>query len=157
MEVKKTLGHHQNGPINWFLMSEIKWNRKNKTLAINQCVYIVSLMEKFRLTNAKPVNTPMEPNVAYSNQQLLLTSNQVARMQGVPYSKGIGSILWPGVVLRPDITYTVRILSQFIKNPGQSHWEALKQVIMYLNTTKNLWLTFGGGSKLLVEGFLDAD
>ena len=57
----------------------------------------------------------------------------------------------------PDIAYTVGILSQFIKNPGQSHWEALKRVIMYLNTTKNLWLTFGGGSKSLVEGFSDAD
>ena len=83
MEVKKHWDITDNGPINWFLGFKIKWNRKNKTLAINQCVYIVSLTEKFRLTDAKPINTPMEPNVAYSNQQLLSTSNQVARMQGV--------------------------------------------------------------------------
>ena len=94
MEVKKHWDITDNGPINRFLGLKIKWNRKNKTLAINQCVYIISLMEKFRLTNAKPINTPMEPNVAYSNQQLPSTSNQVARMQGVPYSKGIGSVLW---------------------------------------------------------------
>ena len=156
-EVKKHWDITNNGPINWFLGFEIKWNRKNKTLVTNQCMYIISLTEKFRITNAKPVNTPMEPNVAYSNQQSPLTSNQVARMQGVPYSEGIGSILWPAVVSRLDIAYAVGILSQFIKNPGQSHWEALKRVITYLNTTKNLWLTFGGGSKLLVEGFSDAD
>ena len=56
-----------------------------------------------------------------------------------------------------DITYTVGILSQFVQNPGQVHWEALKRVISYLNTTKELWLTFGGGSKDLTEGFSDAD
>ena len=78
----------------------------------------------------------MEPNVAYSNQQSLSTSNQVARMQGVPYSKGIGSVLWPAVVSRPDIAYTVGILLQFIKTLGQSHWEALKRVIMYLRTER---------------------
>ena len=95
-------------------------------------------MEKFRLTNAKPVNTPMEPNVTYSNQQLPSTLNQVARMQGVPYSEGIGSVLWPAVVSRPDIAYAVGILSQFIKTPGQSHWEALKCVITYLKKTSGL-------------------
>ena len=99
------------------------------------------MAEKFRLTNAKPVHTPMEPNVAFSNQQSPGTPNQVAKMRGVPYSEAIGSVLWPTVVSRPDITFTVGILSQFIQNPGQAHWEALKWVITYLNTTKELWLT----------------
>ena len=107
-EVKKHWDITDNGPINWFLGFEIKWNRKNKTLAINQHAYIVSLTEKFRLMNAKPVNTPMEPNVAYSNQQSPSTSNQVARMQGVPYSEGIGSILWPAIVSRPVMNIQTR-------------------------------------------------
>ena len=37
----------------------------------------------------------------------------------------------------------VSLLSQFIQNPGLAHWEALKQVIVYLGSTKDLWLTFG--------------
>ena len=41
--------------------------------------------------------------------------------------------------------------------PRQAHWEALKQVITYLNTTKDLWLTFGGKSEVLTEGFSNAD
>ena len=158
---KKKIRKHweitDNGPINWFLGFEIKQNRKNKTLAINQWAYIVNLTEKFRLTNAKPIHVPMDPNVTYSNQQSPTTPNQVACMRGVPYNEAIGGVLWPVVVLRPDIGYTVGILSQFIQNPGQTHWEALKWVISYLNTTKDLWLTFGGGSKLLIEGFCNVD
>ena len=75
----------------------------------------------------------------------------------MPYNEAIGSVLWPAVVSWPDIAYAIGVLSQFIQNPGQSHWEALKRVISYLNMTKDLWLTFGGGSKDLTEGFSDAD
>ena len=101
------------------------------------------MTEKFQLTNVKLVHTPMEPNVAFLSQQSPATPNQLARMKGVPYSEAIGRVLWPAVVSRPDITFTVGILSQFIQNPGQAHWEALERVISYLHTMKDLWLTFG--------------
>ena len=115
------------------------------------------MVNKFRLTNAKPVFTPTNPNCYFSVDQCPFTHNQTAWMQGVPYSKAIGSVLWPAVVLRPDVAYAVGILSQFIQNPGPVHWEAVKQVTIYLGTTKNMWLTFRGKSKTLIEGFYGAD
>ena len=39
----------------------------------------------------------------------------------------------------------------------RSHWEALKQVISYLGSLKDLWLTFGGRSEAMVEGYCNAD
>ena len=99
----------------------------------------------------------MEPNTHFLTEQSPATHNQVSRMQGVPYREAIGCILWPAVVSRPDIAFAVGILSQFIQNPGPVHWEAVKRVIVYLGTTKNLWLTFGGKSENLVEGYCDAD
>ena len=99
----------------------------------------------------------LEPNAQFSTQQSPSTANQSARMHGVPYREAIGSILWPVVVSQPDAAYAVGILSQFIQNLGQAHWEALKWVISYLGMTKNCWLTFGGKTQTLVEGFCDAD
>ena len=78
-------------------------------------------------------------------------------MKGIPYAEAIGSILWPAVISRPDIAYSIGILAQFIQNPRIVHWEGVKRVIVYLNMTKHYWLTFGGKSKKLVEGFCDAD
>jgi hypothetical protein len=78
-------------------------------------------------------------------------------MRGVPYAEAIGSVLWPVVVSRPDTAYAIGVLSQFIQNPAQAHWEALKHVIVYLRCTKDLWLTFGGRTTTLVEGYCDAD
>lgn len=115
------------------------------------------MVEKFRLTNAKPVSTPMDPNARYSTGQCPSTPNQVSWMKGIPYSEAVGSVLWPVVVSRPDAEFTIGILSQFVQNPGPVHWEALKRVIVYPGTTRNYWLTFGGKSTTLVEGFSNAD
>ena len=65
-------------------------------------------------------------------------------MRGVPYVEAIGSVLWPGIISRPDVAYVVGVLAQFIQNPGNVHWEALKHVIVYLESMKDVWLTFGG-------------
>jgi hypothetical protein len=61
------------------------------------------------------------------------------------------------MITHPDCAFAVGILSQFIQNPGNTHWEALKRVMVYLGVTKDLWLTFGGQSQKLVEGFCDSD
>ena len=53
--------------------------------------------------------------------------------------------------------FAVGILSQFIQNPGNTHWEALKWAMVYLGATTDLWLTFGRWSQKLVEGFCDSD
>ena len=37
-----------------------------------------------------------------------------------------GAYYGPVVVSRPDAAYAVGVLSQFIQNPGQAHWDALK-------------------------------
>jgi hypothetical protein len=145
-----------HGPIQWFLGFRIKRDREARTISINQQAYIESMVEKFRLTNAKPVSTPMEPGAQFSMDQCPSTLNQTSKMQGVLYSEAIGSVLWPVVVSRPDAAFAVGVLSQFIQNPGPAHWEGVKRIINYLGSTTDMWLTFGG-EKGTVEGFCDAD
>jgi hypothetical protein len=57
---------------------------------------------------------------------------------------------------RPDIVFPVAILSQFMCNPGHTHWEAVKDVIHYLKGTAELKLMLGGTSTGL-EAYVDAD
>ena len=161
MKFKSNVKQHweitDHGPIQWFLGFEIKRNRESRTISINQRAYIESMVEKFRLTSAKPVLTPMELNAQFTTQQSPSTPNQTTRMQGVPYSEAIGSILWLAVISHPDVAYVVGILSQFIQNPRTVHWEGVKRVINYLGMTRELWLTFGENKKNLLEGYCDAD
>ena len=125
-ELKRYWNITNNGPIRWFLGSQIICNRAARTISINQHAYIQAVVDKFKLTNAKHVTTPMESGAQFSKEQGPSTPTQAMRMRGIPYAEAIGSILWPVVVSRPDAAYAVGVLSQFIQNPGQAHWEALK-------------------------------
>jgi hypothetical protein len=145
------------GEMHWYLGFEIKRDRAARTVSINQRAYIEALLKKFRLTNARAVSTPMEPGARFTKDQAPSTPTQAMRMRGVPYAEAIGCVLWPVMITRPDCAFATGILSQFIQNPGNTHWEALKRVIVYLGSTKDLWLTFGGKRKTLLEGFCDAD
>jgi len=156
-EIRKHWEITDHGPISWFLGFEIKRDRKARTISINQSAYIQRVLEKFNLTNAKPVSTPMEPAAQFSVEQCPSSMNQLSRMKGIPYSEAIGSILWAAVVSRPDIAFAVGTLSQFIQNPGHVHWEGVKRVIIYLGNTKDKWLTFGGKTETGIQGYCDAD
>jgi hypothetical protein len=114
-----------HGPIKWFLGFEIRRDRKAKMVSINQWAYIESTVEKFRLTNAKNILTPMDLNTYFSVQQCPSTINQMARIKGVLYSKVLGLVLWPTVVSCPDTAYAVGILSQFMQNTGPAHWDGI--------------------------------
>jgi hypothetical protein len=44
---------------------------------------------------------------------------------------------------RPALVMMADRLSKFLENPGQAHWEAVRNVLRYLNGTQDFWLTFG--------------
>ena len=103
----KVLGYYWpwgNRMVPW-ISDKKKRDQKNKTQLINQHVYIKTLVEKFQLTNAKPVRTPIEPSTQYSVEQCPTTPNQVAKMKDIHYSKAIGSILWQVGMLQCTIWY----------------------------------------------------
>ena len=99
----------------------------------------------------------MESGALFTKDQGPLMPTQAMQMRGVPYAEAIGCVLWPVMITWLDCVFAIGILSQFIQNPSNAHWEALKRVMVYLGATRDLWLTFGGRGKTLLEGFCDAD
>jgi len=47
-------------------------------------------------------------------------------MHGVPYVEAIGCVLWLVMIMWLDCAFVIGILFQFIPNPRNIHWEALK-------------------------------
>jgi hypothetical protein len=98
----------------------------------------------------------MTAGAILSTDQSPSTHAEAQEMEEVPYQRGIGSLMYAATSTRPDIAFPVAILSQFMRNPGRTHWEAVKDVIRYLKGTADLKLTLGGTSAGL-EAFVDAD
>jgi hypothetical protein len=143
-EIKEYYDITDLGEIRWFLGFEIKRDQAARTISINQKAYIQSMAAKFSVDNGKNINLPMLPGEILTCDQSPFTPAQYSEMKNVPYAEAIGHVLWPVMISRPDALCAVGILAQFVQNPGLAHWKALKRVIGYLYTTRDLWLTFGG-------------
>ena len=63
-------------------------------------------------------------------------------MKAYPYCELIGKLLYLAIATHPDIAYTIRVLCQFIENPGMEHWHATKCILQYLRGTINIKLVY---------------
>ena len=135
------------GPIHWLLGIKITRDRGLRTLALSQESFIDTIIRRFNLENAKAIPFPITPNVMYSTKDAPTDQTEAARMAKTPYRRAIGSLMYAAVATRPDISYAVSTLSQFLENPGETHWEAVKRVFRYLAGTRGHALTYGERSK----------
>jgi hypothetical protein len=165
-EVKKKLRTELEvmdlGEIHWLLGIEIRRDRENRSIMLSQKSYIDSIIKCFGLEDAKPLASPMEPSAHLTNTQCPATSREIGDMRDVPYREAVGSLMYAAIATRPNIAFTIGILSHFSTNPGCAHWEAVKRVFRYLKGTRELWLTFGNNTHDASHshdfiGYADAD
>ncbi|XP_052210381.1 secreted RxLR effector protein 161-like [Diospyros lotus] len=78
-------------------------------------------------------------------------------MQKIPYASAVGSLMYAQVCTRPDIAFIVGMLGRYLNNPGMDHWKAAKQVMRYLQRTKDYMLTYRRSDQLEIIGYSDSD
>jgi hypothetical protein len=107
------------------------------SISISQKVYIDSILRKYKMENANPVSTPLDPNTK-------LTPNEDGREpnRSNEYASLIGSLQYLTVATRPDIAYAVNRLAAYTANPSFDHYSAAKRVLRYLKGTRNLGITY---------------
>jgi hypothetical protein len=71
------------------------------------------------------------------------------------YHHIVGSLVYLGVT-RPDISYSVHILSQFVSAPSQIHYSHLLRVLHYRRGTISRRLFFSRSSSLQLQAYCDA-
>jgi hypothetical protein len=58
---------------------------------------------------------------------------------------------------RPDISYYVSVLSQFMEKPHEIHWNAAKVVLRYLKGTLDYGIKYTDASDVELTGYSDSD
>jgi hypothetical protein len=77
-------------------------------------------------------------------------------MRRVLYREAIGSLMYTSMATRPNITFAMLTLSQFLDNLGDAHWEAIKCIFWYLLGMRHFVLTYSSNHHDLV-GYMNAD
>ncbi|UYV60463.1 hypothetical protein LAZ67_1001224, partial [Cordylochernes scorpioides] len=103
-------------------------------------------------------SVPSDPYSKLTKEMCPKDNQEIEEMNKIPYRQTIGSLMYLMTGTRPDIAYAVSRVSQFMNNPGPSHWTAVKKIFGYLKATKNIGICFGGSScTSTLIGFSDAD
>ncbi|XP_019258737.1 PREDICTED: uncharacterized protein LOC109236954 [Nicotiana attenuata] len=108
--------------------------RSQKGMLLNQRKYTPELISDVGLSGAKPVNTHLEVNAKFT------TVHYDAHVGGITdpiltnttsYQKLIGRLIYL-TITRPDISFDVQVLIQFMQQPKVSHWKATLRLVRYL-------------------------
>jgi len=124
-------------------------------MRLSQEAHIAKVLQTFGMADCRPVSTPMEPGLDLKRETIATALPEL--MQA--YQSGTGSIMYIMLCTRPDLAYTVSTLSQYLANPNEGHWKALKRCFQYLNATRDLGLVYGpfGEKPIYFIGYTDSD
>ncbi|KAF0718004.1 hypothetical protein AaE_010737 [Aphanomyces astaci] len=114
---------------------------------------------RFSMENSKPSPTPMEVNLKLSESMCPQDETELTYMVDKPYRFVVASITYLMISTRPDLAYTQQ-LSQFLTNPGPTHWEAAKRALRYIGGTIDYGLVLGGEHNVFttpLHAFADSD
>ena len=131
------------GPCTWLLGIKITRDLIRQTIMLSQHAYINAILTRFNFDDLKPSAVPMDHNQPLGRSQCPSTLADIAQMKNVPYREAVGSLMYAAMGTRPDITFGVTTVAQFMDNPGWVHWEAVKRIFRYLKGTKDYELVYG--------------
>ncbi|XP_020972557.1 uncharacterized protein LOC110269212 [Arachis ipaensis] len=119
-------------------------------LHISQSKYILDLLRRAGLSSSKPILIPMLSSLK------LISDGSESYENPTLYRSLVGGLQY-ATLTHPEISFSVNHVSQFMKNPKQHHWSALKRIIRYLSGTYHHGLCFQKSTDLRVLVFADAD
>lgn len=136
------------GLLKYFLGMEIA--RSKAGIAVTQRKYIIDLLKEVGMLGCKPSEVPVEPNFK------LKTTGSGERVDKERYQRLVGKLIYLSHT-RPDIAFSVSMVSQHMHSPTEEHLEAVFKILRYLKRTSGRGLLFKGSNTIKIEAYTDAD
>ncbi|KAK1430741.1 hypothetical protein QVD17_13699 [Tagetes erecta] len=141
------------GELKYFLGIEVIRNEEG--IILSQRKYCLDLLQEFGLLGAKPVSNPIEQNIIITDK--LNSGKDDAELDNITeYQKLIGKLIYL-TLTRPDISYTVSCLSQFMHKPLNSHLKVALRLLRYLKSSPGKGNLFSKSMDFRLKGFSDSD
>ena len=138
------------GLLSYYLGIEVKQGDDGITLS--QSAYAVKILENAGMLNCNPTATPMEARLKLSKRM----EDEVVRPTA--YRSIIGSLRYI-VNTRPDLAYSVGVVSRYMEALGREHWVVVKHIPRYLKGTIGYGCKYEKGTELkpILLGYSDSD
>ena len=111
---------------------------------------MLNILSEVGLLGCRAVNTPMNTNVK-------LLSDHGENLDNLGRYRRLVRKLNYLMVTRPDIAFSVSVISQFLSAPKISHWNAALQILRYLKKALGKGLLYSDCGHTRVADFSDTD
>jgi len=136
------------GELNYFLGLQIKQLKDG--IFLNQANYCKDLLRKFGMDKCKSISTPFSTSCHLDHD---IARNPI---DDTKYKGLIGSLLYL-TASRPNIMFAVCMCARFQSTPKESHFNAAKRILKYLQGTKEVGLWYPSNISLNLTGYSDSD
>jgi hypothetical protein len=136
------------GSLTYFLGLEV--HSSSSGVFVHQHKYAQDLIALGGLQDSSPVDSPLKLNVKFRRDDGDLLPNPTLYRQLV----GILNYL---TITRPDISFAVQQVSQFMQSPRHLHLVVVRRIIRYLLGSSSRGLFYPAGSSIRLVAFSDVD
>jgi len=136
------------GQLSYFLGLEVLHIAEGIFLC--QRKYVKDLLKETKIDNSKPFKVPLMPNLKlYAHLgQPLEDPNRFRRL--------VGKLIYLSIT-RPDISFAVQFLTQFMSSPIDAHMKEAYHFLRYLKATSEHRVLFAKDSNFQLRAFCDLD
>ena len=138
------------GDLHYFLGIEVQ--KIDNGIVLNQAKYAKDIIARVGMNNCKGVPTPLSS----SEKITAIGGELLGPDDSTKYRSMVGALQYL-TLTRPDISYAVNKVCQYLHAPTTVHWTAAKRILRYVKHTVGIGLTFMRSSSTLVSAFSDAD
>ncbi|WZZ19965.1 hypothetical protein YC2023_121352 [Brassica napus] len=136
------------GQLSYFLGIEAHYSSQG--LLLTQHRYIADLLHRNKMEDCNTVPTPMCP------YKPLTLSSGTPLKDPTQYRATVGSLQYLSLT-RPDISFAVNKMSQFMHKPSDEHWNGVKRILRYLAGTMTTGIFLHKHNTPSLHAYTDAD
>ena len=140
------------GELKWYRGCAVERDWQQGSVAIKQPAMIDTLTKRFHVTvqSDTPASTVADLGPTTADDMMV----------DCPFREVAGGVMWLAGMTRPDIANAARAVPRHSHNPWERHWKAVVKILSYLNSTRDLRITYvyeRGGAFAVGSVYTDAD
>ena len=132
----------------------VDFTNHHNRIFLSQKQYVLEVLERFGFDKCHPCPTPMHDTREEYEGSALDKSTGLAKFQ---LNEIVGALLWLSVMTRPDISYAVATVAQYVSRPEAKIYSMASRILRFLAGTKDVGIAFAIGSVKNLHGFADSD
>ncbi|KAG9446373.1 hypothetical protein H6P81_012501 [Aristolochia fimbriata] len=136
------------GLMSYFLGLEVVQTQEG--IFVSQQKYARDILKRFKMLDCNSIRTPMEERIKLTKE------GSGEEVSSTYYKQIVGSLRYL-TATRPDILFSVGMVSRFMEKPRQSHLQSAKRILRYIKGTISDDILYKSSNSFKLVGYTDSD